>query len=154
MGARYQTEFLTARLPMLCYADFQRQGLPIGSGAVESACKLVVEARLKGSGMHWARSHVTPMVALRAACCSHRWQQTWPAIHRQLRLQAHDQHLRRLLHAPPSAPPVPALASPPPKRKVHLSVAHRRMRAATPPKIVNGRPTDDHPFRRAIKTAG
>jgi len=29
--ARYQTEILTARLPMLCYADFQRQGRPIGT---------------------------------------------------------------------------------------------------------------------------
>jgi len=30
---------------------------------VESANKLVVEGRLKGSGMHWARAQVTPMVA-------------------------------------------------------------------------------------------
>ena len=28
---------------------------PIGSGTVESANTLVVEARLKGAGMHWAR---------------------------------------------------------------------------------------------------
>ena len=47
------------------YADFQAMGYLIGIGAVESANKLVVKARLKGSGMHWARAHVNPMVALR-----------------------------------------------------------------------------------------
>jgi len=40
------------RREQIHYAAFQEQGLPIGSGIVESAGKLVVEARLKGSGMH------------------------------------------------------------------------------------------------------
>jgi hypothetical protein len=40
--------YLEKRREQLRYADFQAQGLPIGRGAVESANKLVVEARLKG----------------------------------------------------------------------------------------------------------
>jgi hypothetical protein len=32
----------------------------------------VVEARLKGSGMHWAEGHVNPMLALRNVICSDR----------------------------------------------------------------------------------
>jgi hypothetical protein len=58
--------YLEARLPQMQYAQFRAAGYPIGSGAVESANKLVVEARLKGSGMHRARANVNPMVALRA----------------------------------------------------------------------------------------
>ena len=37
------------------YPEFRRNGWPIGSGMVESANKNVVEARLKGAGMHWQR---------------------------------------------------------------------------------------------------
>jgi hypothetical protein len=55
-----------SRRRQIAYADFQIQGYPIGSGMVESANKLVVEQRLKGAGMHWARRNVTPMLALRA----------------------------------------------------------------------------------------
>lgn len=44
---------------------------------VESANKLVVEARLKGSGMRWKRMHVNPMLALRNGVCNERWQETW-----------------------------------------------------------------------------
>ena len=67
------------------YAEFQAQGYPIGSGAVESANKLVVEARLKGSGMHWARAHADPMLELRTVVCSDRWEEVWPQISQRLR---------------------------------------------------------------------
>lgn len=41
--------YLMKRRPQLQYGQFQAAGYPIGSGMVESANKLVVEARLKGS---------------------------------------------------------------------------------------------------------
>ena len=47
------------------YAAFRTAHYPIGSGSVESANKLLVEARLKGAGMRWAPASVNPMVALR-----------------------------------------------------------------------------------------
>ncbi len=62
---RGSLEYLEKRQEQIRYAEFQAMGYPIGSGAVESANKLVVEARLKGSGMHLARDHVNPMLALR-----------------------------------------------------------------------------------------
>ena len=71
-------EYLEKRREQIRYAEFQAMGYPIGSGAVESANKLVVEARLKGSGMHWARDDVNPMVALRNIVCSDRWEEAWP----------------------------------------------------------------------------
>ena len=55
--------YLQKREAQMQYLAFQQQGWPIGDGAVESANKLVVEARLKGSGMHWARPHIDPMLA-------------------------------------------------------------------------------------------
>jgi hypothetical protein len=59
------------------YPAYQEAGWPIGSGMVESANKLVVEARLKGAGRHWERRHVNPMLVLRNAVCNERWHETW-----------------------------------------------------------------------------
>jgi hypothetical protein len=55
--------YVQKREPLMPYPHSQARGWPIGSGMVESAKKLVVHARLKGSGMHWAASHVHPMLA-------------------------------------------------------------------------------------------
>jgi hypothetical protein len=52
------------------YAVFAAQGYPPGSGSVESANKLVVEVRLKGTRMRSARPHVGPLVVLRTVACS------------------------------------------------------------------------------------
>jgi hypothetical protein len=49
-----------------------------GSGSTESANKLVVDARLKSTDMHWA--HVDPLVALRTIACADRWAEAWPRI--------------------------------------------------------------------------
>jgi len=67
--------YLEKRRAQMQYPLFIEQGFPIGSGAVESANKVVVEARLKGAGMHWARPHVDPMLALRNLVCNRRWEQ-------------------------------------------------------------------------------
>jgi len=77
--------YLKKREAHMQYPVFQRQGWPIGSGIVESGNKLVVEARLKGSGMHWAEEHVNPMLALRNIICSGRWKEDWPKIEAGMR---------------------------------------------------------------------
>ena len=77
--------YFTKRLEQVDYAAFQAAGYPIGSGSTESANKIVVEARLKGSGMHWARAHVDPLVALRTVACTNRWSEAWPRISARLR---------------------------------------------------------------------
>ena len=59
------------------YPSFLAAGWPIGSGVVESANKVVVEARLKGAGMHWSRLSVNPLLALRNAVCNDRWAEAW-----------------------------------------------------------------------------
>jgi hypothetical protein len=41
--------------------------------AAGAAYVVVVDVRLKGSGMHWARANVNPLVALRTVACANRW---------------------------------------------------------------------------------
>ena len=55
------------------YRHFRAAGCPIGSGTVESACKLVVQQRMKQPGMRWRRSNAQAMLALRSALFSDRW---------------------------------------------------------------------------------
>ena len=88
--------YLEKREAQMQYPTCLAQGWPIASGAVESGNKVVVEARLKGAGMHWARAHVNPMLALRNAMCSDRWPQARSQIlaHQQLQ-KDRTRHLRR-----------------------------------------------------------
>jgi hypothetical protein len=87
--------YLEKRVAHMAYPAFRAAGWPIGDGAVESANKLVVEARLKGSGMHWARSHVDPMLALRNIVCNDRWEEAWPQIVSGLRQQERHRRAER-----------------------------------------------------------
>jgi hypothetical protein len=137
--------YLAARAEQIAYAAFRAAGYPLGSGIVESANKLVVEARLKGSGMHWARANVNPMVALRAAWCSERWADAWDQLtaHRRARAAGARQARRaaRAAAPPPTPPPaVPAVASASPPG-----------RPARPRCFEHGRPTAAHPWRAGLR---
>jgi hypothetical protein len=166
---RDSLEYLAKRADQLRYAEFRALGYPIGSGAVESANKLVVEARLKGAGMHWAPAHVNPLLALRGLACSDRWAEGWPQLAARWRAEAraHTLELRRLRQAkrqvmadrPPSAPippgavgaaPVPALAPAAPTPREPLAAA-APLPPTRPPCTRSARlrrPAADHPWRR------
>jgi hypothetical protein len=107
--------YLEKRAGQIRYADFAAAGYPLASGATESANKLVIEARLKGAGRHWAPAHVNPMAALRTVAASDRWAEAWPQIGAQRRRQARAQaatrrRARRAAAAPASvAAPAPRL---------------------------------------------
>lgn len=123
--------YFVTRRDLIRYADFVASGYPIGSGSVESANKLLVEARLKGAGMHWQRDMINPMLELRAMVSNDRWNERWRVIWPAL---CHRPSVR------PPAPvdaPLPASAPPP--------TVPAPARANT---IVNGKPTADHPWRR------
>ncbi len=100
--------YLDKRVALLQYPTFAAAGWPIGSGIVESANKLVVEARLKGAGMHWARPNVNPLLVLRTAVCNDRWDEAW--THSATWLRRHP--VPRCPLAPP--PPLPPEPPPPP----------------------------------------
>ena len=95
--------YLQARRAMLRYAAFQPAGYPIGSGAGEACHKFVIETRLKGTGMRWARTHINPLAALRNLVCNDRWEEGWAQI---------AAHLRQ--RAPRPAAPKPAPSPSPP----------------------------------------
>lgn len=60
------------------YAQYQKQGYPIGSGVTEAACKVVVKQRLNQSGMKWNMPAVEKILLLRGLICTHsRWEQLW-----------------------------------------------------------------------------
>jgi hypothetical protein len=135
--------YLEKRRAQIAYAEFVEAGYPIGSGMVESANKLVVEERLKGSGMHWARINVNPLLALRTAACNGRWKQVWPCIWQQL-----------CSRKPPPVPVDPessATASPPVE-----SVPPHKLEPPAPLPLENkglsdgGRPTKHHPWRAPL----
>jgi len=54
------------------YDEYLAKGWPIGSGVVEAACKTVVGARFKQSGMRWSRAGADALLLLRAALLSGR----------------------------------------------------------------------------------
>ena len=59
------------------YADLRRRGLPIGSGPVEGACKNIVGARLKRSGMRWSNRGGQQILNLRTHIKSGTWEIAW-----------------------------------------------------------------------------
>jgi len=49
----------------LAYDQYQAEGLPIGSGAIEGTCKHVVASRCKQAGMRWSEAGLDAVLALR-----------------------------------------------------------------------------------------
>lgn len=78
-AAQEQIHYFQTNKERMCYSQFRAQGYPIGSGSVESACKRVVGARLKGSGMCWSKQGAQSVLALRTAKLSNRWDEAWQA---------------------------------------------------------------------------
>ncbi len=62
------------------YAQLKAQNKPIGSGIVESACKTVVQMRLKRSGQHWNDDGGQAILTFRAMLLSHRWDEAWKVV--------------------------------------------------------------------------
>jgi hypothetical protein len=63
----------------LSYASYRRRGLPMGSGAIESAIRRVINLRLKGPGLHWRGENAEGALVLRAAALTGRWEETMAA---------------------------------------------------------------------------
>jgi hypothetical protein len=57
------------------YARYRQRGLPIGSGAVESAIRRVINLRVKGPGLLWYEQNAEGMILMRAAALTGRWQE-------------------------------------------------------------------------------
>jgi hypothetical protein len=64
---RVQTAYFERQEERMRYPEYLRRGFPIGSGAVEGACKHVVADRFDGSGMRWKLETADPVMRVRAA---------------------------------------------------------------------------------------
>ncbi len=62
------------------YQAFRQAGCPVGSGTVESACKVVVQQRMCQAGMRWERRWAQALLALRCSLLSNRWDATWRSL--------------------------------------------------------------------------
>ena len=64
----------------LDYARFRRRGVPLGSGAIESAIRRVINLRLKGNSISWYEENAEGMLMLRCLVLSDRWDDTFTQI--------------------------------------------------------------------------
>jgi hypothetical protein len=69
--------YLQERRHHLDYAGARHQGLPIGSGEIESGHRHVVQQRLKLSGCWWKESNAHSILNLRVARANHLWNSYW-----------------------------------------------------------------------------
>jgi hypothetical protein len=96
--------YLRKRGRLMDYHRYRRQGLPLGSGVTEAACKTVFTQRLKQSGMGWKTAGGQAIVDLRVLWLSGVWQQATQAYRKAKPLPYKD-----TLHD--SAPKRPAKAA-------------------------------------------
>ena len=75
-----EIEFLDKHEAHLRYDWFRYRGRPLGSGAVESAMRRVINLRLKGNGISWREENAEAMLALRAAALTGRWEETMERV--------------------------------------------------------------------------
>jgi hypothetical protein len=69
---RIERGYFNTNAARMDYPTFHTRGLPIGSGAVESAAKHVVQVRMKRSGMRWSDAGGQALLALCAYRSSNR----------------------------------------------------------------------------------
>lgn len=57
------------------YRLYREKGLDIGSGAIESTHRTLVQSRMKQAGMHWKKKNVQSIISVKARYHSGRWQE-------------------------------------------------------------------------------
>ena len=66
------------------YATYRRRGLPLGSGAIESAIRRVINLRLKGNSIYWEEANAEALLVLRGLVLSGRWNEVFARITQSL----------------------------------------------------------------------
>jgi len=116
--------YFTRNVARMDYPRFVARQLPLGSGAVESACKCLVEARLKQAGMRWGVPGSQAIATLRAVQRSGRWAAFWQT-HPERQPVAPASRPTPQAERPPApastAPPVPAAVPSPPRAAARSS---------------------------------
>jgi hypothetical protein len=66
--------------PHMDYRRLREQGKPMGSGAIESVIRRVLNQRLKGNGIQWIRANAEAMLVLRGTALADRWEETFEHV--------------------------------------------------------------------------
>ena len=69
--------YLLAYAPYLNYHRYLAQGLPIGTGVIEGACRHLVKDRMAVTGARWSLTGAEAVLRLRALRSSHDFDQYW-----------------------------------------------------------------------------
>ena len=65
--------YFTNHQSRMNYAEYINQGLVIGSGAIESTHRTLIQSRMKQAGMHWKKKNVQSIASVKARYESGRW---------------------------------------------------------------------------------
>jgi len=72
-----EIKYLQHNRKRMNYFELRQKKLPIGSGVVEAACKNLIGARMKKSGMRWSIDGGQTVLTLRSIILSNRWEKFW-----------------------------------------------------------------------------
>lgn len=75
--------YLRNRWDQLDYQGALQQGLPIGSGEIESAHRYLIQERLKLPGAWWSPEHIKTMLALRLNRANRAWETYWQGVEKE-----------------------------------------------------------------------
>jgi len=89
---RQVANYFRRNLPYMDYAEYLRQGWPIGTGVIEGVCRHLVKDRMELSGMRWTVEGAGDLLALRAVNENGDWEE----YHKYRRIQRH----KKLYHKP------------------------------------------------------
>jgi hypothetical protein len=70
-------DYFTANAERMRYPTFRAQGMHVGSGIAEAACKTVVATRLKRSGMRWTPGGLDTLLPLRTCVLNRTYDDFW-----------------------------------------------------------------------------
>jgi hypothetical protein len=74
-----EAEYFRTNAERMRYPLFRAQGMHVGSGIAEAACKVVVSTRAKRAGMRWTPQGLDAILALRTAALNQGFDQCWLA---------------------------------------------------------------------------
>src|SRR5436309_14861226 len=75
-------DYFTTNAERMRYPTFRAQGMHVGSGIAEAACKTVVATRLKRSGMRWTPEGLDALLPLRTGVLNQTYDEFWEGQHR------------------------------------------------------------------------
>jgi len=74
-------KYFEKRKIFLNYGKARRRKLPLGSGAIESTIRRVINLKIKGPGIFWTPVMAEGMIVIRANCLINRWEELMKTIY-------------------------------------------------------------------------